>query len=275
MVSTHINAHGRLLLNIRKTNKVLKMKFSEFLSEAISDGNYKKEITIEEAKKLLKLHCKDMDFDEPLWRGMRGKTPAYILEGQQSERKSIDQSNHYTVLIDYSIKQNHSSYPLRSKSVIAANDLLLADGYGNNVYAIFPYDKINIGVIDGDIWGTSITINDTRKGITSWNELFQEANIKAWSRPDSAKLIIEQIKSLFKTDKEKLNHAQEKLIEVFETPDNVEDFLIDAYNPDLYFGLVDTSEIGFDNPSEVWFSDKCIAISKHIWEELKDEDFEI
>jgi hypothetical protein len=58
-------------------------------------------------------------------------------------------------------------------------------------------------------------------------------------------------------------------------PDNVEDFLIDAYNPDLYFGLVDTSEIGFDNPSEVWFSDKCIAISKHIWEELKDEDFKI
>ena len=75
------------------------MNFSTFLNEAVSDGNYKIKIDIENAKELLKKHCTDMDFNEPYWRGMRGKTSAYILEGQLSERKSIDQTNHYTVLI--------------------------------------------------------------------------------------------------------------------------------------------------------------------------------
>lgn len=251
------------------------MNFSTFLNEAVSDGNYKIKIDIENAKELLKKHCTDMDFNEPYWRGMRGKTPAYILEGQLSERKSIDQTNHYTVLIDQSIKKNHMGYPLRSKSVIAANDILLADGYGNNIYAIFPYNDINIGVINGDIWGTSITINETRKGITSWNELFEEAGVKSYPLPNAAELIINQIKSLFKYEKNKLTHAQQVLVEVFEDVDSVEDHLIDAYNPDMHFSLEDTKSIGFDNPCELWFSEKCIAISKDVWEQLKEEEFTI
>src|SRR5690606_1939877 len=118
-------------------------------------------------------------------------------------------------------------------------------------------------------------INETRKGITSWNELFEEAGVKSYPLPNAAELIINQIKSLFKYEKNKLTHAQQVLVEVFEDVDSVEDHLIDAYNPDMHFSLEDTKSIGFDNPCEVWFSEKCIAISKDVWEQLKEEEFTI
>ena len=92
------------------------MKFIDFLLESSSsDGNYKTQIDLEKAAQIFKDKCKNMDIDEPFWRGMRAKD-TYILEGQKSKRESISETNFHNIVIDDNVADHGKKYPFRQKS---------------------------------------------------------------------------------------------------------------------------------------------------------------
>lgn len=253
------------------------MKFKEFLNEnSYSDGNYKQLITIDEAKKLLNTHCKNMDFNEPYWRGMSNGASSYILEGSKGNRKSINTSNHYTIIIDDILQSKDKNYPLRSKSIICANNYNLntAVQFGEKVYAIFPYDNTIIGATSKeDIWFTSIKLGKFNGKLDAINDLFKFAGIEATSIKD----ITHQIELLFDKKPRDLDYLQKKLIKHFDNKESIYDDLIKAYSPDsMNFTFGNSNIINkIKGPRELWFGGKCIAIEYNTFKELQSNGFKI
>lgn len=269
------------------------MKFSHFLIAEARDesigGNdgYRKEINALEAVELIKKHCKNVDFNKPLYRGMGyTKLRDYLLiEGQKGGRQSQNTSNHYTLIIDKLLNDNYSYAPLRSKSIICTNSIRKAHNYGN-AYIILPFDDTEIGMCEyDDIWESHVRLGDMNLQISEMN-LYLKDIIKS---PKSYQEIVDAMVDNLKSDnptkfmqeivsayKENNGIDDEEDIDFAEV---VENSLYDAYEPEhglnMQFGTYKELEINeLDEAHEFWIGGKVIAIHylewKYILRQLND-----
>lgn len=264
------------------------LSFKEFLAES----SHKKSISVEEAIKLINEHCRDTK--EPLWRGMnRQGNDAYILHGEESERKSANTQNFYTVVFDKFLPVE--GYPRRGNSIILANDYYTARGFGT-VFAVFPYDDVPIGVcVSHDLWHSgSFQIGDSEDilPVHRWNDFWRECGLSDKSFEEFVSGIKEKMaqhkaksepkddstEEETRSDAESDFDAGKMLTDIFKTPDNVIPFLKKAYSVDTFnFKLATTKTIkSIKGDRELWISGKCVAIEKDVWDRMQkdqhDED---
>lgn len=239
------------------------MKFSQFLNE-----QYRTVIDdIEEAKELLKKHCSHADFGAPIWRGTKLHKDIQIVDGSKGFRKSVEGSNHYTVILDHYLKSK--KLPMRSKSIICASytnrDHAAVFGKMN---AIFPYDEAQIGIVPApDIWDVKSEYKNTEYSFKEWNDNFVKMNVPDTSYED----IINYI------EKELINDPD--YFEGLFTSGRVKNQIDEIYNiNDLMFKFTTGKEF-WNSPlysaRELWISGPCISISEGIWKELKKEGFKL
>jgi hypothetical protein len=246
------------------------VRFKEFLQES----SHRNEIDIQEAKKLLETHCKDAmkNFGAPMWRGSRNMHyDAMLIHGEADSatgRKSANTSNYYTVLMDKFLP--YFGYPKRSKSIICANNSNKEYAYSfGNVYAIFPFDNVSIGVCESyDLWTTSkFTIgNDPReRGIEEWNTYFKMEKFSS----DSWEYFKESLEEAM--DEE--SPRAEKLRKYFGPPEKIESVFRKAYSPEnLKLELTNSDNIdNVEDSRECWIGGKCIALAHDVWKEMLKE----
>lgn len=237
--------------------------FKEYLAES----QHKQEIELAEAIKLINTHCKASK-NQPLFRGMNGGQDAYILHGDASTRKSANTSNHYTVILDHFLPE--LGYPKRSKSIILSNNYSTARGFGD-VYCILPYDDVKIGVCaTSDLWFSprfKIGNYHSEFRIEQWNQVYRDNGIDALSYEDFVSSIKEKLET---------GTADDRLKEMFPDPDNIEETLKQAYNPEtLELKLETPASMGKyeeDDARELWIGGKCIAIKKDVWYRMQKDE---
>lgn len=250
------------------------MSFKQFLLEAKEKSQYKKEISRDEAINFLKENCNNMDFKNPVWRGMDSTNPKdfYLIEGQLGERRSANTSNHYTLILDEQIKKLGTDYPLRSKSIICGTDgnKNYASNFGD-LYAIFPFNDIKIGICpQEDIWHTDTIFEDLGT---------YELLIGALSLSDIPD----------KTYKEMVNYIEnneQELFEEFEEEGHTElaDYLFkksgdiqrklkELFNIESFKFVTNKDKAISNGTHECWISGKCIAISEKEYKEILKNNF--
>jgi len=261
------------------------MKFVEFINEAYAD--YKKEISEEQAIELIKKNCKNIDLKKPLYRGIKKSGKFLALHGEERTRKSIDTSNHYTLIIDEQLKKINA--PLRSKSLMCATRSATALMYGTT-YAIFPYDGIQMGrCVSDDIWDAVVVLGNKHGRLRSFNEYLNRFS----KEPETFKQIVSDLSKVLEQDEGDITDYEEKnLYQAFkkeyqdlkimpfskaDKKDVVEKVLAVAYDPikvlKFQFGKID--ELDLSGMHEVWFSGKCVAIELDTYKKmLKDGKFE-
>lgn len=274
------------------------MKYNDFIiiNESNDVDGYKKEIDVVEAVKLIKKHCGDIDIEKPLFRGMRKVKDAYVMEGQKGARVSRDTTNHYTLIIDDILKNQYSHAPLRSKSLICTNTLSYAKNYGTGVYAIFPYNDVEIGKCEyHDIWSSRITFDREVNGtLVDMNEFLSEIIYRPKSYDD---IVVAFTKVLEDDSNEGKKDAKGKFYEIFkgawedwghdeewvdvDKADVVRGVFELHYDPEhalgMKFGTYKELEIDelVDEEHEFWFGGKCVAIEYEVYKKLlKDGEFE-
>lgn len=241
------------------------MKFIEFLTEKTESPYKTKQLSDEEILEVFKKNCSNMKFDRPLWRGMRGDSDGYILQGEKGERKSINTSNHYTVAIDHFIKEyGKPDWPLRSKSVICASykNQDHAQSFGNDLYAIFPFDDVNCGVTpEDDIWAVKFRYSE-RYSMTTLNDDYREHGIKSDSYPE----LVKGLNNFLKDE----SNSKEKLYSFFkEHEDKLEDFLKEIYFDNIGFEYMNSLGLNkLSDKREVWLSGQCLAVKYKTWLKL-------
>jgi hypothetical protein len=246
------------------------MRFKDYLREA----KHRQDISIEQAQELLQAHCSDAlkHLDKPLWRGFSGKEDAYLVQGELGGRGSANTTNHYTVLMDHFLTP--LGYPKRSASIIMANNenLRAASSYGE-IYAVFPYDGVKIGVCeDEDIWFTKFTIGAATHAqkIDAWNDFFDDAGIPDHSYQDLVQGIKETIEN-----KEDEYYSLMRNVFGFD-PAKIEEILKEAYSPkNLGLHLATSADIQKyeDRDRELWIGGKCIALhKKDVWEKMVEKE---
>ena len=115
-------------------------------------------INKEEMIDILKKNCKEFleDFIETkkpkIFRGLQQSEDYKLIKPSESIRTSKNTSNHYTLIVDNSIRW--SEYPKRSKSLICTTEYNIAKNFGE-VYIVIPFDNTKIGVCpESDFWGS-------------------------------------------------------------------------------------------------------------------------
>lgn len=241
------------------------MNFIDFLNESTESPYKTKRLSDTEILKVFNENCSNMKFDRPLWRGMRGDSEGYILQGEKGARKSINTSNHYTIIIDHFIKENGKpDWPLRSKSVICASykNQDHASSFGSELYAIFPFDDVTCGVTpEDDIWAIKFRKNE-RYSMTTLNEDYSMNGIKA----NSYSSIVNGIKEFLKDE----SNSEEKLYRFFKPNENhIEKFLKELYFDEIGFEYMKSDKVDkLNDKREIWLSGKCLAVSYKAWNNL-------
>lgn len=229
-------------------------RFKEFLSE-----NHKQQLTLKEAAMLCATHCKDaLRNNVELWRGSRDydhKPVAWLLQGDQSTRKSANTSNHYTVILDHVLTP--LGYPKRSASIICSTDSHRARGYGR-VYRLFPYDGVKIGVCpERDMFWTPIRLlNGEIIDVYDVNRLLINANVtdKSYSA-----LIDDMVAEKSADFDAFFGKTKEEINKFFET----------AYSPkQTGMQLVNTKDFPSLDGNECWVGGKMIAVRQELLEDF-------
>jgi len=250
---------------------------------------HKKDIGLYSAINTIKNKCKNVDYTKPLYRGTSSKDDAYLIDygSSDSTRKSKNQSNHYTLILDEQLKDK--KLPLRSKSTITANVTSVAGIYGN-VYAVFPFDSTIIGKCrDNDIWYNRVRFNGKLETYSQFNDFLNDNVVK---NPESYSDIINALVDILSVDdKESLSYEQQKVYESFrkqyhdfkimpftkaDKKDVADKVLRHMYDVDdesnFEFGTY--KELDIENTSsqhEYWFSGKCVVIRLDLYKQaLKD-----
>lgn len=278
------------------------MKYKTFLLETtkhtLDEPSYKTKISEDDAIKLIKEHCKNVDVNKPLFRGMNRGDDFCVIEGQKGGRKSKNTTNHYTLIIDEQLKNKFSHAPLRSKSLICSNNLSYTSSFGNATYALFPYDDVEIGKCEyQDLWDTNIfftrefrgsidfiniMLNEVIKNPASYGEIVK-AIAKVLDNPDfedsgddedGRVLVYKAFKDIWEDwdDGDEWEDVDKESV--------VEGVLEQAYDPEhglnMEFGTYKELEIDeLDSNHEFWFGGKCVAIMVQEYKSLlKDGMFE-
>jgi hypothetical protein len=241
------------------------MRFKEFLQEA----SHRTDISVEKAWELLEANCKDAlkNFTRPLWRGTRrAREEAYLFHADANEegRTSANTTNHYTIIMDKFLP--YFGYPKRSKSIILASNgnLDYAKVFGQ-VYAIFPYDGIEIGVCQKhELWYTTpfkIGNDPTARGFEDWNIHFHSLGLSDNSWED------------FKDSLEEKMQADGELMQWYGPLEKIQSVFQKAFDPEsIHTELSDSASIRHvPGPRELWISGKCIGLSFDTWKQLKKE----
>ena len=233
------------------------MNFRQFLNE-----KYRDEITLEEAVKIFKGKCKNVDLENGvLYRGSYSNYVDYnILTGEEGERKSANTANHYTKIIDHNLKG--TDYPLRSKSIICSTEIDYARNYSAaDPLVLIPFDGVKIGVCArNDMWLTKAKFDGTTMDVVELNELYGIVGVK----DDSFETIVDGI--------EKAVKAGKRLISWLFTDDkSVKEQLEDAYSiENLGFSLIENKDISkLKGSRECWVGGSCLAIEWSKFEEFK------
>lgn len=137
------------------------MRLNNFLTEGRS-----KVISEKEFKTLFKKNCLDTHYLGPeIYRGTDNHNPFLYVNPALSERKSPYATNQIYMLL-LSNMPSWREYPKRNRSLTCSTSRDKANGYGSNMYVVFPYNKAKIGVSPTeDIWYSTdkkfhITLNE-------------------------------------------------------------------------------------------------------------------
>lgn len=247
--------------------------FKQFLSEQNPPEQYKRSISGEEVIEILRTKCKDFlagSPDRPLVRGMSGSDESYIVHGEAGGRKSANTTNHYTAILNHTLGKK--GYPLRSKSIICGNmeNKEYARGFGDNLFAIIPFDGVKIGVCPTfDLWEVTLA-----KGLNTGVERLKMETLNFWFDgarvPDSSfDEIVDFIEQMFKQPVKSLNDHAKRLLTYF-TEGEVAEQLERAYGEECGFRLVTTKDVN-DLPlkrREMWVGGKCLAVPMEEYEHL-------
>jgi hypothetical protein len=131
--------------------------FKQFLSEERKITKLKMDEALDwliDEYKSLKYIYEMVSTNIPIWRGQNHHGEACIVDVSNApQRSSANTSNWYTAVLNTSNKW--SRYPKRA--IIASHSKFKAEGYGSDVYAVFPRVGAKIGVCHSrDIWDSPI-----------------------------------------------------------------------------------------------------------------------
>ena len=240
------------------------MKLKELLSE-----DYKTRIDdMDTAIEYIKKHCSDAlaFIDTPIVRGMTFSGRYFSLQGDEGGRESANTSNHYTAILDTVL--GDLGYPLRSKSIICANwaGKHHAAGYGDELYAILPYNGVKIGVCPGeDMWDTKVKLGFSRDIEDINRDLRRLGVAGTWSFAAMVKFLEVSLKDLEdKKDIDELSLFGDLQV------GKIEQQFREAYAKP--FKLATTADAGVINDGrehELWIGGKCIAIQLKQYDVLK------
>ena len=137
------------------------MKVNELLLEKtrIKTPWTVEKIKIDAAINLLNEKCRaslnDIASGHILWRGMNNIGKIATLDSTKSYRTSKDTNNLYQLGMETSKNLQH--IPHRSKSFVCSTSRSIAEGYGYNIYVLFPFDNTPIAVsTEDDFIGTFV-----------------------------------------------------------------------------------------------------------------------
>lgn len=250
------------------------MNFAKFIFES----THKKELSREDAIKLIKEHC---DTEKVLYRGMSGDDYFYKIKGEDGQRVSANTSNHYTIILDKLIAEKDSKYPLRSRSIICTDNKADATQFNENTYVILPFKNVVFGKVNAaDLWAKRVKLGGINLPIEYWNDMFNDAGISSVSYDK----LIDDLEKLLEADKVEdkdyteddlsYSDAIEYLYLAFDfDAKNVRPYIEKAYSPDtLGFEFVTIETNRFKRTSsEYWISGDCVAVIYDIWKNLKTE----
>lgn len=230
---------------------------------------------LEEAENIIREKCSGMDIKDALWRGMRGDSKCYILNGESGSRKSINTTNYYTQIIDHFIKKEGPEYPLRSKSIICGTYPMkeYLHTYGPKTYAIFPFDDVKIGLLPThDIWRLSHD-KENKYRMLKLNNMFEEYGISDGSYESFLSSLKDYIKNYKEPEKDSMvDTFGNDLIDIFGNDVNkVESILEKLYGIDsLGIKFITNKDLkdANHNKRELWVSGKCLAIEKTEYEKM-------
>lgn len=264
------------------------MKYKEYLNEMKNLDFISKIDSIDDVKKLLQTHCKKMNFDYPLWRGMRNSGDFAILDGAKVERNSKDGNNLHTLMFGETFKG--TKLPVRTKSIISIgfDGHIVADGYGAENYLIFPYDDVVLGTIPNiDIlWAENeeyeIELDAINRAVA---KVFGFDSFKKIASVEELKEKLDNYKE-FDFDSVNYQRANSHMYKIIqkdiESLKNVNgkslfDMIKQYYNPKDFKMETDTQRQDslMKSDNEIWFSGKCIAIKESEWEEMKKGGFKL
>lgn len=279
----------------------MKSKFEEhIISEVYIPGKEKtrvKQISYEEAHRLLDINCEksieswknEQGFISRISDSAYNTKIGFFDSSKLPPRKSLNTLNYYTLIINND--PSWSSYPKRQ--VIGTSGYSTSSS--EDVYVIFPYDRVKVGVCSSDdMWSSFELINKRSKGemADSFNEflnkLLNEPYASGSKKFDSG---LGELKSACKKfDKwfAKMNNEWQEWLNSFTIgssffiKNNIW-FIKDLYKGDLYKSLLSVyNPKGFKlfnsvaglpkTDHEVWFDGPAVYINSQ-W--LEEGNFEI
>lgn len=251
------------------------MKFATFLLESsISNGQYKTPITEEKALELIKEHCSKVK--NPFYRGMKKQASQfYIFQGDKGSRLSSthkESGNYYNTLMDKFIQEKGANLPLRTKSIICANQANYnhIEHFGDQRFVVFPYDDTVIGYLPAfDIWYCKLKLGARLIGFLDFNELL--SNVGSINSLDYDKLI-DDIKRVISDDYVAPNGlalTSAKTLKSYFKDGDVEEILRKAFNEvSFFFGDASKDD---NQEREVWIGGPCVAIELNTYYKLENE----
>jgi hypothetical protein len=222
-----------------------------------------------EAIDILNTHCKNalwmLHENKPIWRGAKTNkaAPFLVVDTSQSERKSENTKNYYTVIFDNNPAM--AGFPKRSQSLIGTTEKTRSydfTGFGSYLYAMIPFDDAKIGAVNSfDIWDATVSFGDFEQELNYMNKKFEQAGI-----PDT----IEGLKAFAKKLKDPKFEVPSgmKYISQEERNDFMA-YLYREYSPkNLGFTLHTTSNMkGVEG--EVWVGGKVMMIEEPMWQRIR------
>lgn len=252
--------------------------------------------TVEELQTMFDEHCSDAEWmietNDPFYRGATRDVAGFeIVDTTLSARKSEHGAfgNYYTLFLD-----NHphrTTWPKRSKSLIATTDRVFAGNYGN-ISIVIPFNGAKIGAVGArDIWLSS-THSDAgvytlKEANRTWGTFVgapwkiietpdrpipfpSDTDWESWKKFDAAlrqysedeiNHVGESTRALSRGDFQKFVGyiAQNGVLNTITAM-----YSVSAMHPTQF---TDTTKDGeFDG--EVWVEGKCLVISRKLWDEL-------
>lgn len=256
-------------------------KFYKYINEGNPYGESRlKSISEKDAIELIQKNCQKALKADRIWRGTNFSNDYAYGNSEKATkiRLSKNTNNYYTLVMD-----NHPSwkkYPKRSKSFICSTSLMMAGGFGTNIFFALPYDNTKIGVCPSDdIWGafdlpvkifnyliskTALDINI--QGVSSLMETDYKHLLKSLVIVGNAwRIEPDKWKKLFPFDDDRY-HIIDKFINQKKSLDK---YFIDFLDPNKNkFSLKNIGD-SLPNNKEVWFSGEAIFVDYRINDDIK------
>lgn len=258
------------------------MKSTEFMNEAVvkpykfKEYNSETQRDIKKIMDLLNANCTESLslLKTPLWRGIDNHSAAVVhIKPQTGLRKSETTSNHYIELLVNN--PYYKGWPKRDRAAICSTSRLSSLGFGNETYAIFPFNGVKIAVCpEDDIWHVNIRMPTLKN--ERYFELFNSFIRKNFSLPETYAEMAKFVKTpMFSSRLDEYN-TRYKISDPLQ-PKQFLPYLHQCMSPaSLGMKLMSIAEFAEARASgqyqnkECWFSGDAIAISSPLYYEFLD-----